>query len=325
MRRVSALMRRQDAHSLYLSSAALLLGLTLVVDVVFHAGLGNPALTWGLLLFCMVGGCSAFLFGKQVPRWIGTLSVLIFIVAQTYYLSLADDPQAVISSAQQLPVVAFYLGWFVRPRLALLLVMLCLVSFGITMWMNPLFSAGGVIGAPVAVHALLAMLFCFGAGLYLWRRQAQSAAIDPLTGTYHRRAIVERISHRLQRRSTRRDPFCLVVIDFDDFKRLNDTRGHAAGDEALFETTAGWRAELRAGDAVGRIGGDEFVLLLPHVRIEEAQCIVDRLRDGAPHPWSAGIAQSGAGDTPAAMLARADGELYREKQSKADRRVKNDG
>lgn len=321
MRQVSALMRRQDAHSLYLSSAALLLGLTLVVDVVFHAGMGNPAMTWGLLLFCVVGGCAAFIFGKQVPRWIGILSVLIFIVAQTYYLGLAEDPQAVISSAQQLPVVAFYLGWFVRPRLALVLVLVCLVSFGVTMRNNPLFGSNGVIGAPVAVHALLAMLFCFGAGMYLWRRQAQSAAIDPLTGAYHRRAIIERITHRLQRRSTRRDPFCLVVIDFDDFKHLNDTRGHTAGDEALFETASGWRAELRAGDAVGRIGGDEFVLLLPHVQAEEAQSIVDRLRSETPHPWSAGIAESRAGDTPAAMLARADVELYREKQSKRDRRV----
>ncbi|WP_031290340.1 GGDEF domain-containing protein [Leucobacter sp. UCD-THU] len=325
MGRLAALIRRQDAHSLYLASAAFLLGLTLLVDVVFHKDMINPPLTWALLMFCVVGGCVVIAFGRQVPRWIGILSVLIFIVAETYYLSLPDDPQSVISSVQQLPVVAFYLGWFVRPRLAVALIVVCLLVFGATMWTNPLLWADGIIGAPVGVHALLALLFCFGAGMYLWRRQAHAATIDPLTGAYHRQALVDRVAQRLQRRSTRRDPFCLVLIDFDDFKHLNDSRGHAAGDAALFDTTAVWRDELRTGDVIGRIGGDEFALLLPHVKVEGARAIVERLKRASPYPWSAGISQSGIGDTPDSMLARADRGLYREKLARPGRRVRSDG
>lgn len=325
MKWLSSLKRRHNPHSLYLLLAALMLGLTLLVDVLFHRDMINPALTWSLLLFCVAGSAVVFVLGKQVPRWIGIVSVVIFIVAQTFYLSLADDPQSVISSVQQFPVVAFYLGWFVRPRVAIPLILTCVLVFGTTMSMNPLLSPTGPIGTPVAVHALLAMLFCFSAGMYLWRRQVRAATIDPLTGVYYRHALMERVEQWLQRRSTQRDPFCLVAIDFDDFKQLNDVHGHAAGDAALFETAAAWRAAVRSWDVIGRIGGDEFVLLLPHTRACEAERIVDRLREGSPYPWSAGIAQSRIGDTAEAMLARADQDLYAEKQRKPGWRVRNSG
>ena len=314
----SSLARRQDSHSTFLGSAAVLLALTLIVDLLFQQGMVNSTLTWTLLVVC--AGASAFIAfrGRATPRWLGIAAVLVFIVAQAYYLSLADHPQSVLSSSQQLPIIAFYLGWFVQPRYAGMLMPACLLVFGVTMWRNPLFAPDGGIGTPVAVHALLAMLFCFGAGLYLWRRQSRVAAIDALTGAYQRREIMDRITRRLQRRSTGRDPFCVVLIDFDDFKDLNDTRGHAAGDEALIETIALIRAGIRVDDSIGRIGGDEFVLLLPHVRVSGAERIVERLSREATHPWSWGIAESRLSDTPGTMLARADLELYAQKQHKRD-------
>ncbi len=278
--------------------------------------MANKWLLWTLFFVCVLGGSVAFAFGARVPGWIGTASVLVFIVAEAYFLSLRDDAQSTVSAVQELPLVAFYLGWFVRPRLALALIALCVVVFGTAMVTNPVFSADGALGTPVAVHGLLSLLFCFSAGNYLWRRTYRRAILDPLTGAYNRLGFLERVSLDLLARPLDRSPVALVVIDFDGFKRLNDTRGHAAGDAALSDTVEAWRSAIRAGDVIGRVGGDEFALLLPRTDEQEAVRLVTRLQRLSEHPWSWGLAVARPGDTEAALLARADRALYGQKRSK---------
>lgn len=307
---------KQDAHSYYLVFAALLLSMTLVVDLVFHRGMDNRWFVWLLLIFCVSGALVTFVLGRRVPRWVGTTSVVVFLIAQTYFLSLDNDPASVIASVQQLPVVAFYLGWFVRPRLALALIALCVLIFSAVMAANPLFDATGAIGAPVAVHGLLGMMFCFAAGMYLWRRQVRLASIDPLTGAFNRQGLFERLDYQLKKRSLSRNPLSVVVVDFDHFKALNDTRGHAAGDLVLSRTIESWQRGIRAGDAVARLGGDEFVILLPRANATSAQEIVDRLRVDREHPWTWGIAEAVQGETSTELLARADAALYAWKRAR---------
>lgn len=317
---VGELLRRQDAHSYYLMFAALLLSMTLVVDIVFHDQMDNRWFVWVLLVVCFAGAVSTFLLGKRVPRWIGITAVIVFLVAQTYFLSLGDDPASVIASVQQLPVVAFYLGWFVRPRLAVALLALCVVVFSVVMSLNPLFAKGGAIGAPVAIHGMLGMLFCFAAGMYLWRRQVRISSVDPLTGALNRQGLMDRLDYQLRKRSLHRAPLSIVALDFDRFKELNDTRGHAAGDLALSRTVTAWKDGIRSGDAVARLGGDEFAFLLPRATATEAQVIVDRLREVSEYPWSWGIAQSMTGDTPDTLLSRADASLYASKRARRQQR-----
>jgi len=309
-------LRRQNPHSLYLTFATLLMALTLVIDLLFHQNEISPWLAWALLLACLAGGLAAFVFGRRTPRWIGVAGVLLFIGAQSYFLSLADDPQSVVSSIQQMPVVAFYLGWFVRPRLAVPLVIVSLAAFGAVRANNPQLSPAGAVGTPVAVHGVLGLLFCYSVGFYLWRRQLRVAAIDPLTGVCNRRGFMERLESRLRRLSPQRGGFCLVVVDFDDFKRLNDAHGHAAGDAALIATVESWRDEVRAGDVVGRIGGDEFVLLLFGVDAAEGRAVVTRLQQKSASAWSWGIAEAVPGDSADELLARADRALYEQKHLK---------
>ena len=309
----TAFLRRHDAHSWYITFAAVLMSLTLAVDLLFPDYIEHRALNWALLVITLTSAVTALFLGRRLPRWVGIVAVFIFLVAQAYFLSLADDPQTVISALQQLPIVAFYLGWFVRPRLALPLIALCMAVFGIVMVSNPLFNPEGRIGAPVAVHGLLSLLFCYIAGNYLWRRAKRVDATDALTGALHRAPFFERAAVRLRRRTT---PMSLLAIDFDGFKQVNDAHGHAAGDRALETTVSAWRSELRSSDVIGRLGGDEFAILLPDTDRAETSAIVERLQAASTHPWSWGASEYAAGDDLAALLQRADAALYAQKRLK---------
>src|SRR3954454_4289291 len=102
------------------------------------------------------------------------------------------------------------------------------------------------------------------AGLIEERMEAERAAFealaheDPLTGLPNKRAFDDRLDTELRRAAREYYPVALVVLDLDRFKQINDTWGHAVGDEALVKLAHHIEAELRAGDICGRVGGDEF-------------------------------------------------------------------
>jgi diguanylate cyclase (GGDEF)-like protein/PAS domain S-box-containing protein len=93
-------------------------------------------------------------------------------------------------------------------------------------------------------------------------RLERDAHYDPLTGLPNRRLLAERAERALKRARRENQPLGVALVDLDDFKRVNDMFGHAAGDEVLCATAARLARDLRAGDFVARVGGDEFVLLL---------------------------------------------------------------
>ena len=105
------------------------------------------------------------------------------------------------------------------------------------------------------------------------------ATVDPLTGLLNRRAIAERLATELELCRQNARPLTYVMIDVDDLKAINDSRGHAAGDETLKAVAAVLRRNSRAQDVVGRCGGDEFVLMLAGVDRELARALVARLCD----------------------------------------------
>ncbi len=112
------------------------------------------------------------------------------------------------------------------------------------------------------------------------RLQEVQARLDPLTGLLNRRGFVERAEIEFARSERAQYPVTIGYFDIDEFKRLNDTAGHAAGDEALREAGSIAIALLRRVDVVGRMGGDEFALLLPETAGAEARLVVERLRIG---------------------------------------------
>ena len=142
------------------------------------------------------------------------------------------------------------------------------------------------------------------------------ARTDPLTGTANRRALNERISQ------LPRMPFAFVAIDVDGLKPVNDTHGHAAGDELLAAVAARMQAELRSADVLARTGGDEFVVLMVGPDETGASELAARLKESVSRlelPWgspsiSVGSAAGAAGAEPTVVAAKADEALYAAKQ-----------
>lgn len=160
----------------------------------------------------------------------------------------------------------------------------------------------------------------------------QLAQHDPLTGAANRRHFFERAAEELARARRHGDALSLVMLDLDHFKRINDHWGHAAGDRVLQAFAAGVRSLLRREDLFGRIGGEEFVVLLPATGPEGALLLAERLRgdtegleleengERVSVTTSAGVATLGAGDASMdALLQRADEALYAAKRAGRNR------
>jgi diguanylate cyclase (GGDEF)-like protein len=154
---------------------------------------------------------------------------------------------------------------------------------------------------------------------------------DGLTGLLNRRTMEETLLAQVQRSRRTGEPFTVLMLDLDHFKAINDRHGHAAGDRALKHTAAALKAELREVDALGRFGGEEFLVLMPGATAEAATPVAERLRaalvadapriDGAPLFLSAsiGVAQwRGPAEEPSRLLMRADAALYRAKMRGRD-------
>jgi len=111
------------------------------------------------------------------------------------------------------------------------------------------------------------------------RNELQTQAMtDPLTKVLNRRALVPMVERAVVRSRQTGQPLSAIAIDLDDFKKINDSRGHHAGDVTLVDTTRCLEAGLRASDSIARVGGDEFVIVLPNCSRSCAREIAERLR-----------------------------------------------
>ncbi len=148
----------------------------------------------------------------------------------------------------------------------------------------------------------------------LLSRLHELACKDPLTGLANRRTWEEQLRIEAAQASRRQSSLCVAVLDLDHFKEVNDSGGHKAGDRMLRSVAAAWPEELREMDFLGRLGGDEFGLLLPDCDLDEAQQVLARIRQAAPQvAWSAGVIAREDGEDPEALMARVDEALYRAK------------
>jgi diguanylate cyclase (GGDEF)-like protein len=152
--------------------------------------------------------------------------------------------------------------------------------------------------------------------LELYKRKA---LVDGLTKVLNRAAFMDVLTSHVHRSNDLSVPFSLVMLDIDNFKKINDCYGHQAGDMVLENLGAILRAKLRRDDVVGRYGGEEFVALLPGSTDKQVMRIADKLRKGVEeHVFgslpkitvSIGCTCFAGNDTPEDMIKRADDALY---------------
>jgi two-component system, cell cycle response regulator len=179
------------------------------------------------------------------------------------------------------------------------------------------------------VHALAGHLTLVLDNARLSHRLHEMSTRDGLTRQLNHRAIYERLTLEMERARRYRYPLSVILCDMDHFKEVNDTYGHLAGDAVLREGAEVLRASLRAGDLLGRYGGEEFLAVLPQIEIEAARAAAERLRiglEGLPVPLptdpqvritaSFGVAsmdELGAGATSDLLVSLADRRLYEAK------------
>lgn len=164
------------------------------------------------------------------------------------------------------------------------------------------------------------------------------ATLDALTGFYNRRQLEERIKQEVSGAKRQKRNLCTIMTDIDYFKNVNDTYGHAAGDLVLKNVSSVIKHQLRDYDIAGRYGGEEFAIILPYTKIEEAQMVAQRLRRAVENTKidiskvntdtdekiigvtiSLGISEYKTGDNEKTLLQKADKALYKAKESGRNR------
>jgi len=150
----------------------------------------------------------------------------------------------------------------------------------------------------------------------LMERINRLATRDSLTGLYNRHTWDLLLDQELSSLDRGSRPICVMLIDLNYFKRINDTRGHLAGDQILQEVASGISDVIRRGDVAARWGGDEFIILMRGCALDCTSLLEERLkrRLGDIVTFTAGVAQLSSCDTEDSLLQRADEMLYQRKQ-----------
>lgn len=165
----------------------------------------------------------------------------------------------------------------------------------------------------------------------LVRQLRDAAETDLVTGVYSHRHLQDRVRQETARAVRSHSPLSVLMVDLDDFKRINDEHGHQAGDRVLRAIAGALRAAVRTSDIVARYGGDEFVVLMPDTGAEEAEQVAERAAEAVatlPHPMSEGIEvfiscsvglalHPRDGRSGKALLRAADAAMYAQKRSRS--------
>lgn len=256
-------------------------------------------------------------------RWIAWL-ICLGVIALLGVLHSATDAELTFASVAMLPVLV--IAWIDGKDNALIVAFLAAVTLAAGDFTSTTeFSAPWVPWANAVTRlmtfslvALLAAQVC-----QQFAREHEKATRDALTGLNNRRTFLETGDHEAARAKRYRHPLAVVFLDLDDFKQLNDSKGHAAGDLALRATAQAILATMRSTDLAARLGGDEFAVLLPETGYDAAvdvgrkiSSVVNRaLQEFSPVTASIGVAWFGTIDRPfPAMLKAADELMYEVKE-----------
>jgi len=179
--------------------------------------------------------------------------------------------------------------------------------------------AAGGVDEPLRMHRALDQITASATEEVL-NRLERASRTDALTGVGNRRAFDETLSAALSAASRQGHEVTVVAVDLDGLKRINDTEGHAAGDAALLDLVRAFYSGLRDEDTVFRVGGDEFVILLPFTSVDAAAVLMERIQESAAPAFTWGAAGFPSDGADARVLVEAaDQEMLRRRDE--DRRA----
>lgn len=301
-----------DQHGLRLTLHGLVVGATLLAVVLLSYRPTLHRLMTGLLMAAPVGAVAANLYlNSHNPDFAYYKPELYLNLMWTFAVSGLSLRQASLAAGSSvLLILATTLDGALPPGMQHLHLVWILAAFSF-----------GLLSAFLLERAHKTM--------FLNQSQlALSASVDGLTGLWNRAHIDRLFDEELARARRYGTPFSVMLIDIDHFKQVNDNHGHTVGDTVLRQFAALLRDNVRSVDKVGRLGGEEFLILMPQVDAQQAKAAAQQLRkrirafefDVVRHKTASfGITEYRGDATPHSMLDRVDRALYLAKEGGRDR------
>ncbi len=210
-------------------------------------------------------------------------------------------------------------------------IILCISRFTSEKPLSNILLAGAddYIPKPFDAAGLISRLKVNVRSFQLKKRLELMAVTDGLTGLYNHRYSYERIEEEISKALRYGRPLSLIMLDVDNFKRINDRFGHRTGDEVLKGIAAAIASKLRGADIVGRYGGEEFVAILPETPAAASRVVAEKIRQAVEETAfgdgrvrvtvSVGVAELAPGETAGSLVGRADELLYKAKKAGKNR------
>ncbi|WP_158231533.1 GGDEF domain-containing protein [Microbacterium sediminis] len=266
---------------------------------------------------CLAATVWALARGERLLGVEGAFIGLLLAAGIATSTLVTRDPGAMLGGFVLMPLLLAYLAWAL-PRVATTIAgAAALVGVAAAALANE--GLGDVVRtfAGPLLLGIAVCLYTLQVTAGLSEQLAAALLTDPLTGALNRRGLGDHLDRSARLGVVEH----AIIVDLDRLKTLNDTEGHAAGDRLLVECVARWREAIGGRDAIARIGGDEFAIIVRSESIGEARQLLERVRAVSPSSFSAGVVPIGESIDSSDLFDSADAELYEDKGRRPDRRA----